>query len=247
MRSQAAKALYLRSCSLPNLPIMKHVDFPDSGYHNTWYFYDDAPEGYPTIQDLQKGAPIPDTVFEDIERVLAITIRHELLTPTYIRLDEIIEITCGNLPDFMTALKNVLADKNALSIFSIGGYGKVMLPDGEPGIQEDLITIEDVLFFDRDLNISTAKSVWVPISIDNTHQFQWQLPLAQLNAGRLQNALKEIKQTLKISDANPDETDPDNPFVIQDYKLYLHPDIIRHKKDLDIPDVDLSEFLPPHA
>lgn len=222
---------------------MKQVDFPDSGYHNTWYFYEDAPQGYPTIQALQKGAPIPNTVFEDLERVLAITIRHELLTPTYIRLDDIIEIPGDNLPDFMANLKNVLAEKRPLSIFSVGGYGKVMLPDGEAGIQTDLITIEDVLFFDRDLNVSTAKSIWVPISIDHTHQFQWQLPLAQLNAGRLQNALKEIKQTLKISDANPDETDPDNPFVIKDYKLYLHPDIIRHKKDFDIPDVDLSEFI----
>ncbi|HEY9258679.1 hypothetical protein [Chitinophaga sp.] len=223
---------------------MEHVDFPDSGYHNTWYFYDDAPEGYPTIQALQKGAPIPDTVFEDLERVLAITIKYDLLTPTYIRLDDIIAIPGDNLPDFMANLKAVLAGKNALSIFSIGGYGKVMLPNGEAGIQADLITIEDVLFFDRDLNVSTSKSVWVPISIDHTHQFQWQLPLAQLNAVRLQNALKEIKQTLKISDANPDETDPDNPFVIKDYKLYLHPDIIRHKKDFDIRDVDLSEFIP---
>lgn len=223
---------------------MKNVDFPDSGYHNTWYFYEDAPEGYPTIQALQKGAPIPDTVFEDIARVLAITIHHELLTPTYIRLDDIIEIPNNSLAEFMAALKQVLADKRALSIFSIGGYGKVLLPDGETGIQADLITIEDVLFFDRDLNVSTAKSIWVPISIDNTHQFQWQLPLAKLNAGRLQSALKEIKQTLKISDANPDEKDPDNPFVIQDYKLYLHPDIIKHKKDFDIPDVDLSEFMP---
>ncbi|PSL43130.1 hypothetical protein CLV51_109124 [Chitinophaga niastensis] len=222
---------------------MKKVDFPDSGFHNTWYFYEDIPAGYPTIQALQKGAPIPDAVFEDIRHVLAITIQHELLIPTYIRLDDVIEIENDSLDTFMAGLKKVLADKQVLSIFSIGGYGKVLLPDDEPGWQQDLITLEDVLFFDRDLNISTAKSVWVPISIDDSHQFQWQLPLAKLNAGRLELALQEIKQALKISDAPPDEPDPDSPFVIKDFKLFLRPEIIRNKKDYDILDVDLSEFI----
>jgi len=76
----------------------------------------------------------------------------------------------------------------------IHGSGEIDLPDGERQIAEDLVVVRGALTGDLTVWIETAYDVWLPRGLAGAPQSE----LHDLNAPRLERALREIDQQLEL-------------------------------------------------
>ena len=111
---------------------------------------------------------------------------------------------------------------------------------------ENLIGIGPVRLFERQISIYTDKSIWVPLNIDKTYQFNWQVEMARLNAPRFEKCLAEIHQSLgtKVS-PQADEIDKDNPVWQIGFRVFINPEILVREYASSPPPglFSLDEFL----
>jgi hypothetical protein len=214
---------------------MKHLSLPDTGFSLSWKFYAPGPqyENYPDDSAVTEG------VLTDLSKVFSICARHELFYPVSI-LDndaEPLALTGSSLDAIIEQIRQLL-ESGAITyeIIQINGYGYVHLTGGEKARQDNLIGIGSIRMFERQLSIFTTKSVWVPISIDKTYNFDWQVALALSNAGRLEQCLKDIHTALGIQvSPEPGETDRGNPIWQAGFRLYINPEILLREYALSPP------------
>lgn len=191
---------------------MKKLNYPYSGFFLSWHFYDKKYKNWETLSNPL----LEQKVLLDIKTILTICIKYELLFPTYILIES--EKVFFKSLDLDSVVEEIIDKFNKkvvkIEILKIGGYGYVYLPNGEKGIQEDLIEFADIRFFDRSMSIVTSKSLWVPISIDTDYTFSWQIEIAELNSVRLEKCLEEIQDSLKV------DVEPSKGEVNQDYPIW---------------------------
>lgn len=205
---------------------MNQMNAPYMGFTLSWNFYttDNPYAGYPDDRTAIDG------VLEDLAKILSICARHELFFPTSILNDENepVLFKSDDINKILQQIKQML-ESNAITyeITQISGYGIVHLPGGEKARQDDLIGIGSARLFERQVNIFTSKSVWVPVCFDDSYNFDWQVELAGLNGSRLEQCLKDIHEALgtMVSPA-PGETDKENPVWQAGFKLYVNPEIL---------------------
>lgn len=224
---------------------MKEYEFPYVGFRISWFFYDDDKryEGYLENQIATNN------IYIDIHQIISITSKYELLIPTYIVNDKREKIHFESSdPNLLIDEIRSLVNRGQLSheIEEIGGYGIVYLANGEKVKQQNLITLDSIRFFERRMAISTIKNVWVPLSVKDMVNIEWQIELATLNASRLEECLREIYQQLGISvEPCPDEIDRDETIWMKDFKLYVDPSILRYEYENHPPEesFDINDFL----
>ena len=226
---------------------MKNVNFPYAGFFLSWTFqgnggglYDD----YSTTTGL-----VDQQVFDDITMTLKILNKYELLNPQYI-LDEKRNkryFQSSDIDLIVNEIKQMVDDQLLLGeVGRIGGVGVVDLANGERVIQEDLVLLESIRFFERLITVATGKSIWIPISIDTTYDFDWQIELAKLNAPRLEKCLRELYSKLQLDvSPSPNEIDKDEAIWMKNFKLYVNPSILKREYELNPPEepFDINEFL----
>ena len=129
--------------------------------------------------------------FDDLFKTLKVLIEEQLLLPKYYLYDNReIQFNEKNLEEIIFALQNQYKTKDITTeILRIGGVGYVILENDEMLKVENLVTIDMFRFFERSFLISTAKDIWVPLSMN----FEWQIQVAEKNAPRLTRALDYIE------------------------------------------------------
>lgn len=226
---------------------MKKNIYPYMGFGVYWHFFDKNPDRY---EEYNQNRLVDKQALIDLSNLLSILAQHRLLFPTHI-LDgqplTKIEIQGDTVQNSINNIVDIVAkNKIEAEIFQIAGYGYVLDEQNEFVLQEDLIVVDSFRFFQRTFSLSTNKSVWVPISLDDTYQFNWQIQLTRNNCPRLEASLREIKAALEI-EMYPaeDEIDRDNPIWIKGYKPYINPSILlrEYQKNPPSEPFDLQEFL----
>lgn len=205
---------------------MKQLNLPDTGFSLSWNFHEPGAR----YQNYPDDPAVLESVLADLANVFTIGARHELFYPVTI-LDndtEPIAFTGTRVDEIIDHIRQLLQNGTiTYEIIQISGYGYVQLPGGEKARQDDLIGLDSIRLFERQLGIFTTKSVWVPISIDKTYNFDWQVELAQLNAHRLEKCLEDMYTALGMQVLPaPDETDKEHPIWQAGFKLYLNPEIL---------------------
>lgn len=224
---------------------MKKVNFPYAGFWVSWHFQDVKAVEY---EQYLSNKVVMSGVYVDLEYLLRVLFKYELLIPTYVITDpyQKIHIEGATFEKTIETLKELISLQKLTFEISVGGYGIVYDDKNQALIQENLILVNNFRFFQRGFNISTTKSLWVPISLDDTYQFNWQIQLARNNCPRLEASLREIKAALEI-EMYPaeDEIDRDNPIWIKGYKPYINPSILlrEYQKNPPLEPFDLQEFL----
>lgn len=214
--------------------------FPYCGFWLSWHFSSHN-------HNYSSHSIIPEQVYEDIYNILTISSKYKLLIPTYIYNNgEKIYFQSTSIEDIIDEIKMILKSNMITSeIDTIGGYGTVYTSETEFEYQEDLILLEAIRFFERNMYIQTSKSVWVPINFDENYNFEWQLKIAELNAHRLENCLSEISEILN-TDVYPskDELDKDSPIWQKGFKLFVNPEIIIRQQEINFnPHFDMDFYL----
>ena len=219
---------------------------PDMGFSLSWSFYNEADqryEGYP------ENAAAISSVLEDMSVIFSIAARHELFFPESIRNDtgEQIALEAGTQAAVIEQIRKMMEQGEiTYEIEQIRGYGLIELPGGEKVRTDNLIGIGPVRLFERQINIYTTKNIWVPINIDKTYQFNWQVELARLNGIRLEKCLEEIHQALgTMVSPQPGEVDQDNPVWQAGFRLFVNPEILVREYESSPPPglQNLGEFL----
>lgn len=211
-----------------------------------WTFYDDSAK-YPEIDDLtNRSKGIPEQVFSDIKTILEILKKEKLLTPGYFVLDKKYYVSDDGIEAFLIELKNVAATKpEVLSIDKIGGFGEIVLSDSETLIIEELVTIEDIRFCDRQFSINTSQSYWLPISMNMELNHNWQPIISELNAPRLKSALKSINNQFKIDvEPEPDEIDKEALIWRHQFELFVSPEVLNDfSNDSDVQPEQIEKYI----
>ncbi len=197
--------------------------------HVGWSFYDDIME-FPSIEDLKDGiAKPPVEILQDIKNVLRILNDAELLYPKYFVSDKKNVIHSTSIDDFCTQMWKIVSQQNGLlSIDKIGGVGNVSVDNNEFAQVDDLVTLEDVRFCNRQFQIKTSFSFWLPLTMNPYLPPIWQPQIAILNAPRLQNAIQKIHETSQM-DIEPElnEIDKEQLIWIKNYQLFVSPKVLQ--------------------
>jgi hypothetical protein len=203
--------------------------FPYCGFWLSWYFSSHN-------HNYSSHYIVPEQVYQDIYNILVITSKYKLLVPTYIYNNgEKIYFQSTSIEDIIYEIKNILNSNVITSeIDRIGGYGIVYTSETEFEYQEDLILLDTIRFFERNICITTSKSVWVPINFDENYKFEWQMEIAKFNSYRLENSLIEVSKILNI-DVYPskDELYKDTPVWQKGFKLFVDPEIIIRQQEIN--------------
>lgn len=225
---------------------MKTIKFPYMGFEISWYFHDSEAVDY---QQYIIDHIANKKVYVDLEQLLLILSKHQLLFPTYVieNPSRRIEIQGKTIQQSISNLKELILQKEmSVEILRIGGYGLVIDDNKEMVLQNDLIVVDSFRFFERAFCISTNTSIWLPIRFEYQNDYDWQINLAKNNSVRLENCLKEIKAVLAIN-VTPaeDELDRENPIWQKGFKLYVNPDILLREYRNNPPSsaFDIQEFL----
>jgi hypothetical protein len=173
-----------------------------------------------------------------IEAMLNILRRHELLFPTYLVGDsdriDLRGLTAREIRELIHT--SYLSGKVGTFIPRVGGYGIVRLNTGESFIQPDLIFLDSIELSRGTVSVGTDVSIWTPIMIDGTSYRNWQIEMAELNAPRLETALKEMATELpmKVYPAS-EEVDSDGTMWIKGFRLYTDPYVLKQKLEEEPP------------
>lgn len=216
-----------------------------SGFSLSWTFYDEshADESMPNQDAVTKH------ILTDVETVLTILHKHELLFPKYVLIDKKVEVIAESVGDFVSQLRSIIdTQREFLAIDRITGSGFVYLNNTEKLLVEDVVSFEDIRFTERKFDISTTKSLWVPININTHYDFEWQIEIANLNNPRLEYALTEIHQSLPLTvEPAPDEIERSAPIWMKGFKLYLNPEILKREYQQNPPQqpFPINQYLLP--
>lgn len=199
---------------------MKEANFPYSGYNLGWRF--EHPDYFRLATEKLKKRE-KSLLFQDLHKILSTTIKHQLLIPEEIDGKKYVYTSVDDLIDQIETDKR---KENNFYIQRIAGYGIVHLPNGAQVKQSQLIYLDDLRLRERIYHIGTIRSIWTPIMLDYPEaELIWQCELADLNAHRLTNCLKEMHKKLALPVSPPPEiTEKDNGiFWIKDFKIYINP------------------------
>ena len=205
---------------------MRRLDLSDTGFSSSWYFrVPDARDDDPSHE-----VDFRESVLGDLATVFSICARYDLFHPTSVWNDdcEPLAFVDSSSDGVIQQLRRWLQSGTlGCEIVQINGYGHVELPEGGRARQDGLIGIGGVRLFQRQIVIFTRKSVWVPIRIDKTYEFEWQVELARSNAKRLERCLRDVRAALgaEVSPA-PDEVDGSEPIWQVGFELYVNPEIL---------------------
>lgn len=225
---------------------MKEINLPYIGFTISWSFYDRNDRRY---QNYEFNRKPPENIVSDIESILLICQKFELLFPTYYsdRPGNKIYFETDNIVQIIDTLKKKIANNEIeAEISRIGGYGYVYKKDNEKAIQQDLISIDDIRFFERSFRICTRRGCWIPIAIDETYQFNWQITLAKLNSVKLETCLQSIQERLSICvSPGANEIEKEKPIWQKGFKLYATPSLLQREFTNNPPDepFDLESYL----
>lgn len=218
---------------------MSNGDFPSFGFTVSWNFrkHEEA-DGFSL-----------DRILDDVEVVLAICRKHDLLYPTHYLESgpQPIPLDDGDPRVVTDFLRHEIRSKDLRGeITSIGGYGTVHIGAGRTARQDDLLTIDSIRLFEYNFTLETRVNCWTPLFMDKDYMFHWQVELAQLNATRLERCLREVHDSLDYEVVpDVDELDSDNPVWQKGFRLYWNPQILRREyRDAPPPGpFDLEEYL----
>lgn len=217
---------------------MKEFDFPYSGYNIGWRFEHPNYFSYP-LEKLKSREK--EKLFEDLRIILTTTISYQLLIPEKI---DGIKIEYSSIEDLITQIETIKTKQNDFYIDRIEGYGIVNLPSGEKVKQRNLLVLDDLRLREKIYHICTYKSIWIPISIDESYDFKWQPELADLNSERLTDCLTEIYEKLSLPvEPSIGEIEKESPIWIKNFKLFVNPEILeREIKEIDYRNIDLQKY-----
>lgn len=208
---------------------MIHLEENNAKTHVGWSFYDEE-SALPSIEALKDGTEKPPfEIFNDIELLLEILNDSELLYPTYFFSNEKIVIHSTSIHDFCTQMWEIVSQqKGILSIDKIGGVGNVIADNNQNKKVEDLVTLEDIRFCNRQFQIKTSFSFWLPLTMNPDLPRIWQPEIALLNAPRLQKAIKKIHESSHM-DVEPElnQIDREKLIWIKNYQLFVSPEILQ--------------------
>ncbi len=181
----------------------------------------------------QEEHPSTTRILKDLEIVLSICQKHELLNSTYYLDDDVQkhffeEISLEAI--IKDLYEKVEGQELAGEIVRIGGDGWIYLDSGEKVRQTDLLTIDSIRLFQRSITVQTRINCWTPLAMDDAYDFHWQVDLSLLNESRLERCLREIKQSLggKV-EPEEDEIDRDQPVWQKGFRLYWDPEILQRE------------------
>lgn len=228
---------------------MSIINFPYMGFSLSWCFYSESDNSYENyLQDKQ----VNENILNDLFNILTTCSKYELFFATHITKDDGIEAAfkSENTNDIINEIRAMLlSGEITYEIEKIRGYGYVAISEEEKIKCEDLVYLDSIRLFERTISLSTSKSIWVPISIDKTYEFKWQIELAERNGPRLTNCLQEIYEKLNIS-VSPQINELTNDFPVWQFgfKLYLNPEILKrelHSQTLtEEPGLDKFLYIP---
>lgn len=228
--------------------MMKTVDFPYAGYTVNWVFKDADDHLYKDYEVM--GVP-NEQIFEDMRIVLMNCMDTRLLFPTHLMSPVKYELSSPStdLDQIMDEIQLLIKTRKIVGKIDICGYGLVEMPGASPAVQEGLILIKDFNFSERSFLISTDKSIWIPIAIDTSYHYVWQIELAEMNAPRLEKCLLNIHNKTDISVyPGPNDIARAAPMWQRGFKLYPSREVLErsYNEDPPPPSFDIAKyFLPP--
>lgn len=222
---------------------MNDSNFPYAGFNRFWQFSDDEDTRYSNY--LNDKVPT-ENILNDIKNILIICEQYEILFPTYYIGDDQQKHFFQNtsIDGIIAYLRTKIFNNNlTYEIKEIGGYGYVYIENGMKARQENLISIENIRFFERAIDLYTKVSVWSPIRFDNNYHYEWQIELANNNAPRLEKCLQDIYHYLAINVyPPPKELDKEEALWQYNFKLYPNQEILKQRYHEDPPDGDISNY-----
>jgi hypothetical protein len=199
-----------------------------AGFHRVWQFvYENS---------------VDDEVFlGGLRLALDILRRRELLIPTYMTGQRMYDFVGLETEAVIDAIRSVLLSGKDDVIVTLGGYGMVYHPEGGHTLVRDLVSIYTIILSAREFSFSTECHVWVPLSVDQTNEYSWQIDEAELNASRLEMALAEFRDAFGL-DGSPKDSDEDRdePIWIKGLKLYVSPGLLLRELKRNPPSQNLD-------
>lgn len=210
---------------------MNNVTIYPFGFGLNWNFYQE--EDATAIQ-----------VLKDLKTILSICQKHDLLVPRYYLDGESNRHSVDNT-SYELLLEDLLnrVNKNEITgeIARIGGEGWVFLSSGKKEKQTDLITIDSIRLFERNITIQTRINCWTPLAMDDDYNFHWQVELSLANEDRLERCLREIQQSLGAEvEPSEDEIDNEQPVWQKGFRLYWNPEVLQREFTLSQPKEKIS-------
>lgn len=219
------------------------MEYPYAGFFLKWCFYEDSLR----YKNYQNNRRVDDQVFMDIIDVPNITSKHNLLQPTYLyNKGEKVTFKSDNIKEIVTEIEYMISNgRLSFEIERIGGTGVIYTSPSTFVNREDILLLESFRFFERQICLSTSKSLWVPINLDINYKFEWQIEIAALNAPRLEVCLNEIFEKLKINvEPTPHELRKEYPIWQKGFKLFINPEIVKREyQEKPHPNFLLAKYL----
>jgi len=217
---------------------MRKDKYPYSGYTISWLFYD-----LTTIyEDYFFTKKTNQNVYNDLLEILKILKDEKLFFPTKIFLDNgVLEFNTECLDEVISKIKKLVEAKKIIAEISRIQGKSIVYNNGKEEIIDNLLTIDSIRFFERQFSISTSKSIWIPISIDVEHSYEWQIKLYKSNAPRLERALKKLYSSLDLKvDPSPSELNKECPIWQLGFKLYPDIEILKDEYNSKKPNDHFS-------
>jgi hypothetical protein len=220
---------------------MEKIDLPYMGFYLSWFFLDRANTGY---KESIKQQNFSSEMRTDLLCILNVLEKYELLFVDSFRDEKGDVCAVTDKFDLIKSIETRIENGEMnFEIMNIDGNGMVYFPDNVKKLTRNLISI-DFRLSEKNFSIDTSKSIWSPLSIDQTYEYSWQIELARLNNWRLENCLKEIhKITATTMEPAPDELDREEQLFLFNYKVYLPRTFLIEEWEKLEDKPDISDFL----
>lgn len=216
---------------------MNNLKLHPLGFSLSWNFYNEEEE------------PSVAKILDNLESVLSICQKYELLIPTHYLDDDLQAHAFGqnSIKDIIAELREKIETKELYGeIVSIGGEGLVYLGVEKTMKQKDLLTIESIRLYEQNLTIQARVNCWTPLAMDTDYNFHWQIELALFNEDRLERCLREIHEALG-AEVEPEEGELDRDEAIwqKGFQLFWNPEILEreHRNNPPSTTFDFKKYI----